>query len=228
MEPFAIVPLVSTIDPAAVFAAVTGEAPLVRVIRSVRSQVAEARIVVATAAALAADARACLREARLEAVGVAVAAGDSRCHVLRAGLQHLGVQRNSPTSVLICDVHHPLSPGRVADRVVAALREGRDVVVPTLPVTDTVKGIDPVGRVLETVDRSTLRAVQYPRGFTAAVLWDLICGPSAAVTDDGDEFVAAMRAGRDIGTVDGDASAARIELPGDEHLLEALIACRSG
>ena len=227
MEPWAIVPLSPTVDPATVFSPTAGEAPLIRVVRSVRSLLADARIVVATVPELASAARVCLHQADLDAVAVAVAReGGSRGQVLAAGLEHLGVERHSSAPVLVCDVCHPLSPSEVAGRVIAALRGGRDVVVPTLPVTDTVKTVDDSGSVLATVDRSTLRTVQYPRGFRASALWDLVSGPSVA--DGGDEFARAMCTSLDIGTVDGDANAFQVELPRDAPLLQAIIACRPG
>jgi 2-C-methyl-D-erythritol 4-phosphate cytidylyltransferase len=226
MKPCAIVPLPRTVDPATAFSPVGGQAPLVRVVRAVQTLVADARIVVATVPALASDASACLQEADLDSVAVTVAReGASRRQILVTGLEHLGVERNSSTPVLICDLRHPLSPGEVADRVIAALRDGRDVVVPTLPVTDTVKTVDELGSVLGTVDRGTLRTVQYPRGFTASALWDLV---SSLVTADSDEFTTAMRAGLDIGTVDGDANGFQVELPRDAQLMAAIIACRPG
>ena len=216
-----MVPL--TVHSATAFAPVGGDAALVRVVRSVRTLVAEARIVVATVPELASGARDCLHEAELDSVAVTAAReGATRLQVLAAGLKHLGVERDSPTPVLVCDVGHPLSPGEVAERVVTALRGGRDVVVPTLPVTDTVKTVDGSGSVLGTVDRRTLRTVQYPRGFAASALWNLLA------SDDVDEFGAAMRAGLDIGTVYGDAHGFQVELPRDAQLLEAIIACRPG
>lgn len=227
MKPWAIVPLSGTTDSATALSPAGGMAPLVRVVRSARSLLDDARIVVATVPELASDARVCLREADVDTVAVTVArGGGSRERILTAGLEHLGAERNSLTPVLVCDVRHLLSPSDVAMRVIAAMRGGHDVVVPTLPVTDTVKTVDDSGSVLGTVDRSTLCTVQYPRGFTASALWDLVSGPSAA--DGGDEFGAAMRAGLEIGTVDGDANAFQLELPRDAHLLEAIIACRPG
>jgi 2-C-methyl-D-erythritol 4-phosphate cytidylyltransferase len=224
MKSCAMVPLPPTMDPAAAFSKVAGEAPLVRVVRSVRTGLVDARFVVVTVQEHASEARICLREAGLDSAAVTASGGSSRRGLLSGGLEHLGLEPDSSTPVLICDVGHPLSPGEVAVRVVAALRGGHDVVVPTLPVTDTVKTIDQMGRVLGTVDRSTLRTVQYPRGFTASALWGLLSAPSAAGDDD--EFDMAMRAGLAIETVDGDANAFRIELPLDAQLLEALIACR--
>jgi 2-C-methyl-D-erythritol 4-phosphate cytidylyltransferase len=224
MKPCAMVPL--TGDPATAFSPVAGEAPLARVVRSVRAEV-DTHVVVATVPALAPDARTCLLSAGLgSAAVVAVSEPAARRRLLSAGLEHLGVERESSTPVLICDVHHPLSQGVVAARVIAALRRSHDVVVPTVGVTDTVKTVDAEGRVLDTLDRSTLRSVQYPRGFTASVLWDLITRATGAGDDD--EFGAAMRAGLHVGTVDGDPNAFRIELPRDAQLLEAIIACRAG
>jgi 2-C-methyl-D-erythritol 4-phosphate cytidylyltransferase len=109
--------------------------------------------------------------------------------------------------------------------VLAALNAGGDVVVPILPMTDSVKTVDELGSVLGTVDRSTLQTVQYPRGFAAAVLWQLISVSPDSASDDVDEFDAALRAGLDIDVVAGDANAFQVELPRDAHLLEAVIAC---
>ena len=43
-------------------------------------------------------------------------------------------------------------------------------VVPALDVVDTIKRVDADGRVLETVDRSELAAVQTPQGFPRPAL----------------------------------------------------------
>lgn len=218
-----MVPL--TGDPATTFSPVAGEAPLARVVRSLGT-VLDTPVVVVTVPALAPDARTCLHSCGLDSAAVVVVSElGTRRQLLSAGLEHLGVERDSSTPVLICDVHHPLSQDTLAVRVIAALRRGHDVVVPTVGVTDTVKTVDEEGRVLDTVDRTTLRSVQYPRGFTASALWDLVTRPTGAGDD---EFSEAMRAGLDVGTVDGDPNAFRTELPRDAQLLEAIIACRAG
>ena len=61
-------------------------------------------------------------------------------------------------------------PGRVIERVVAAVRAGAEAVVPVVPVTDTIKRVAPTGEVVDTPDRSTLVAVQTPQGFEPDVL----------------------------------------------------------
>lgn len=227
MDPCAIVPLPRSADPAEVFASVAAQPALVRVVRSLLGPVAGARLVVATAPALAAAAADCLRSADLAAVAVTVTPEPgSRRQALVSGLEHLGVQADSSTTlVLVGDHRYPLSTGTAADLVLAGLRGGHDVVVPAPPVTDTVKTVDGVGSVLATVDRLALRTVQYPRGFTASVLWKLLSSKAIAPADD-DEFTSALRAGLAIGTVDGDANAFQVELPRDAQLLDAIIACR--
>lgn len=232
MKQCAVVPMTSSADVDAAISPVSGEAPLVRVVRSVLQAVAEGNVVVATVPVLAASVEECLRAAGL---GVAVAAtrgSGSRRQVIRAGLEHLGVEPHTAAAILICDHRFPLSPGELAVRVLAALVTGGDVVVPMVPVTDSVKTVDELGSVLSTVDRATLRTVQFPRGFTASALWQLVTGPlrvpeSPVTAADGlDEFHDALRAGLDVGVVDGDAGAFQVELPRDAHLLDAVIACR--
>ena len=226
MKQCAVVPITSSADVDAATVPVSGEAPLVRVVRSVLQAVAEGDVVVATVPALVASVEECLRAAGLE-VAVAVTRGSgARRQVLRAGLEQLGVEPHTAASVLICDHRFPLSPGELAVRVLAALATSGDVVVPVLPVTDSVKTVDELGSVLGTVDRATLRTVQFPRGFTASALWQLVSESPATVADGLDEFHDALRAGLDVGTVEGDAGAFQVELPRDAHLLDAVIACR--
>jgi 2-C-methyl-D-erythritol 4-phosphate cytidylyltransferase len=226
MDPCAILPLTQPDDVTAAVAPLAGEAPLVRVVRSALEPVPEARVVVATTPALREAVQHCLSAAGLQTKVAVTPAAGSRNQALRAGLKCLEAQPHTFVPVLVCDHRYPLSPGAVADRVLEALRGGCDVAVPTLPVTDTVKTVDDLGSVLSTVDRSTLHTVQYPRGFTASALWQLISVSSISASGDVDEFEAALRAGHDVETVTGDADAFHVELPRDAHLLEAIIASR--
>jgi 2-C-methyl-D-erythritol 4-phosphate cytidylyltransferase len=50
---------------------------------------------------------------------------------------------------------------------VAAVRAGADAVAPVLPCSDTVKRVDSADLVIGTPDRSGLRVVQTPRGWSA-------------------------------------------------------------
>jgi 2-C-methyl-D-erythritol 4-phosphate cytidylyltransferase len=52
----------------------------------------------------------------------------------------------------------------VIDRVIAAARSGEGAVA-ALPVVDTLKEVDDVGRIVRTVDRARLWRAQTPQGF---------------------------------------------------------------
>jgi 2-C-methyl-D-erythritol 4-phosphate cytidylyltransferase len=214
----AIVPLPAAYvdNAAAAFGPLAGEAPLARVVRTMRGEA-----VVAVAEPLVGAVRESLAAHGLSAVGVAVAEGPgSRAQCLAAGLHCL---KDQPRHVLIHDIRRPLSPESVRDRVIAGLQAGSSVVMPVLAVTDSVKAVDASGSVAETLDRSALRAVQYPRGFTAGQLSRLLAGTTE---DEFDELDEALRTGAPIALVDGDADAFVVELPRDAAFVEAIIACR--
>ena len=221
MKQCAILPLTRPGDLSAATEPVAGEAPLVRVLRSVLGAVSESDVVVVTPPTLADAVAACLLAAGLSVAVAVTHEPGTRRQAIRAGLEHLDVQTHSSASVLICDHRHPLSRAAVAHRVLAALADGAAIAVPTVAMTDSVKTVDELGSVLGTVDRAALRTVQYPRGFAAATLWQLV---STSASDD--EFDAALRAGLDVGVVAGDADAFQVELPRDAFLLDAVIACR--
>ena len=133
-----------------------------------------------------------------------VEASATRADCLALAAEQAG--RRGATHVLLADHRHPLMAADMIDRVVSALADGAELVVPVLPVTDTVKTVDAGGTITATVDRSTLRLLQYPRGMRA------------------DRLPVESLAG--AVTVDGDADAVALELPADAALLEAVIACR--
>ena len=72
--------------------------------------------------------------------------------------------------VLVHDAARPLVPSELVDAVAAAVCAGAPAVVPCLPLADTVKRADAAGRVVETLLRDELRAIQTPQGFQRDVL----------------------------------------------------------
>ena len=127
--------------------------------------------------------------------------------------------------VLVHDAARCLCPGDVARAVVAAVREGHGAVIPALPVADTVRRVDVVGRVVGLVDRAGLLAVQTPQGFRPDVLrraHEAARGSSAAsrATDDAG-LVEAL--GGEVVTVPGDPRAFKITTPLDLAMAEALL-----
>jgi len=99
-------------------------------------------------------------------VTAAVAGGDRRSESVRAGLAAI-----SPDAeiVVVHDAARPLASPALFAAVVDAVRAGADGAVPGVAVSDTIKRVDG-GRVVETVDRAPLVAVQTPQAFRADVL----------------------------------------------------------
>lgn len=123
--------------------------------------------------------------------------------------------------VLVHDAARALTPVDVIETVVAAVRGGSGAVIPVLPVADTIKSVDG-DLVTATVDRSTLRSVQTPQGFTRSVLTEAhaAADPAAPATDDAG-LVEAL--GRPVRTVPGHAEAFKITTPFDLVLAEAVL-----
>lgn len=127
--------------------------------------------------------------------------------------------------VLVHDAARPLVDPAVISAVIDRLRSGAQAVIPVLPVTDTVKRVDHAGRVVATVDRSELRAVQTPQGFRYEVL---VAAHRAAadgslthVTDDAG-LVEAL--GLSVQTVAGSEISFKITTPYDLRLAHSLTA----
>ncbi len=125
--------------------------------------------------------------------------------------------------VLVHDAARPLVPVELVDRVTAAVRTGADAVVPGLPVVDTVKQVDTAGRVVQTLDRTVLRAVQTPQGFRRAVLER---AHAVATDDTTDDAGLVERAGGTVLVVAGEEEAFKVTRPLDLVLAEAVLARR--
>ena len=72
--------------------------------------------------------------------------------------------------VLVHDGARALATTDLANSVLSALSKGEQAVIPALDVIDTIKEIDSNDYVRNTLNRSSLRAVQTPQGFTRSVL----------------------------------------------------------
>ncbi|MDT4974462.1 MAG: 2-C-methyl-D-erythritol 4-phosphate cytidylyltransferase [Pseudonocardiales bacterium] len=120
--------------------------------------------------------------AALVPTAAVVAGGRTRQESVERGLAALP---DDVDAVLVHDVARPFVPAEVISRVVAALSGGAEAVIPVLPVVDTVKRVDESDVVVETLDRTSLRAVQTPQGFRRAVLVAAhAAAGGSAVTDD--------------------------------------------
>jgi len=85
--------------------------------------------------------------------------------------------------VLVHDAARALASTTLAATVIAQLIIGEQAVIPALDLIDTVKEVDKKGYVRNTLDRSTLRSIQTPQGFTRSVL-ERAHAASEDATDD--------------------------------------------
>jgi len=123
-------------------------------------------------------------------------------------------------AVLVHDAARPFVPDDVVRRVLDALQAGAAAVVPVLPLADTVKRVGGDGVVIETIDRSTLRAVQTPQGFRRDVL--AAAHAADATYDVTDDAALVEAAGVPVQTVPGDARAFKVTTPWDLAVAESL------
>ena len=91
--------------------------------------------------------------------------------------------------VLVHDAARALTPPAVFSRVIAALEDGRDAVLPVLPVVDTLKRVA-ADAVVEAVDRASLAAAQTPQGFRRDILQAAYAAASADLVKLSDEDAA--------------------------------------
>ena len=93
--------------------------------------------------------------------------------------------------------------------------------IPTLPVVDTIKEVDSDDRVVRTLDRSVLQAVQTPQGFARAVLQSAHAASDGGDATDDAGLVELM--GVPVTVVPGHEEAFKITRPLDLVLAEAIL-----
>jgi 2-C-methyl-D-erythritol 4-phosphate cytidylyltransferase len=150
------------------------------------------------------------------AVPGGVPGGTRRRDSVAAGLAALPADA---THVLVHDAARPLATTALARAVVTRLAVGDvDGVVPAVPVGDTIKRVEGE-RVVETVLRTGLVAVQTPQGFRLEALRSAHGADDADATDDA-QLV--ERAGGSVVYVPGEGSNLKITYPEDLAVAEAL------
>jgi 2-C-methyl-D-erythritol 4-phosphate cytidylyltransferase len=127
--------------------------------------------------------------------------------------------------VLLHDALRPLAPPEVVSRVVGAVRSGALAAVPVVEVTETVKELDPAGRIARTVPRESMVRLQTPQAVRRSLLAAAHsrCGRTDLVTDGAGALVPA---GTQVVTVEGDHAAFPVLHPADLALAEAVLASR--
>ncbi len=148
--------------------------------------------------------------------GVALAVGGStRSDSVRAGLAAVP---DDVEVVIVHDAARPLASRRLFDLVVQAVVDGADGAVPALAVSDTVKRVRD-GRVVETVARAGLVAVQTPQGFRA----DVLRAAHRVGAVDTDDAALVEANGGTVVVVPGERRNLKLTVAADLELAEALL-----
>jgi 2-C-methyl-D-erythritol 4-phosphate cytidylyltransferase len=112
-----------------------------------------------------------------------VPGGESRSASVRNALE----AAPEATVAVVHDAARPLVTRELVERCIAALEPGVDGAIAAAPMSDTVKETAPDGRVLRTLERAGLWAVQTPQVFRADILRRALSRDElalASVTDD--------------------------------------------
>ena len=140
-------------------------------------------------------------------VSAVVTGGATRAESVRLALDEVPADA---VAVLVHDAARPLVTDELVGRVLAPLGEGWDGVVLALPVADTVKRVDG-DRVLETLHRDDLVAVQTPQAFLADTLRRAVAGG-----DDATDCAGLVEAaGGRVRWVDGDPKLLKVTTTAD-------------
>ncbi len=200
---------------------VGGQAVLTRTLAALAAHPGVTRIQVVIAADAAAFYDECLGDLAPEArakLARPTEGGATRQASVRAGLEALA-REGAPDLVLVHDAARPFVDEALIDRAIEAAGS-HGAAVPGVPVSDTIKVVEPDGRVRETPRREELRAVQTPQAFRFALLAEAH-GRAAAEGHDGftDDGALAEWAGLPVAVFPGDPRNRKITQAAD--LVEA-------
>lgn len=155
---------------------------------------------------------------RYKKVTHVVAGGARRQDSVVAGFNQ--VDPSETEYVLIHDGVRPLINHALISRIVGAAKES-GAAIPVISVEDTVKLVEG-DRILETLDRTKIRRVQTPQGFSYQVLRSAL----DRARDDNfygtDEASLVERIGGTVSLVEGDSNNIKITTPDDIRIAEAL------
>ena len=125
--------------------------------------------------------------------------------------------------VLVHDAARPLVGLATIDRVIGAVRAGAPAIA-ALPVVDTLKETDAEGRIVRTVDRTSLWRAQTPQGFPRSVLVEAHRRARAERVTATDDAALCERLGHVVRVVRGSERALKVTDADDFARVEALFA----
>jgi 2-C-methyl-D-erythritol 4-phosphate cytidylyltransferase len=125
---------------------------------------------------------------------------------------------------VVHDAARPLVTRELVERCIAAIQPGIDGAIAAVPMTDTVKEVAPDRRVLRTLDRSRLWAIQTPQVFKADVLRRALERDAAALAAATDDAWLVDDAGGVITVVESFPENLKVTRESDLRIAEALLA----
>jgi 2-C-methyl-D-erythritol 4-phosphate cytidylyltransferase len=149
-----------------------------------------------------------------------VRGGDSRSASVRNAL----AAAPEATVAVVHDAARPLVTRQLVERCMAALEPGIDGAIAAVPMTDTVKEVASDGRVLRTLDRSSLWAIQTPQVFKADILRRALERDAAALAAATDDAWLVDDVGGVITVVESFPENIKVTRESDLRIAEALLA----
>jgi 2-C-methyl-D-erythritol 4-phosphate cytidylyltransferase len=147
-----------------------------------------------------------------------VTGGASRSASVRAAL----AAAPEASVAVVHDAARPLVTRELVERCLDAL-DGFDGAVAAAPVSDTIKEADRDHRVLRTLDRSALWAIQTPQVFRAEALRRALEVDEATLAAATDDAVLVERAGGSVRVVEGPPENIKVTRAVELHFAEALL-----
>jgi 2-C-methyl-D-erythritol 4-phosphate cytidylyltransferase len=149
-----------------------------------------------------------------------VLGGESRSASVRNAL----AAAPEATVAVVHDAARPLVTRDLVERCLAGLEPGIDGAIAAAPMTDTVKEAASDGRVVRTLDRSGLWAIQTPQVFKADVLRSALERDAAALAAATDDAALVEDAGGVIRVVEAPPENIKVTRASDLRIVEALLA----
>ena len=129
---------------------------------------------------------------------------------------------------IVHDAARPLLTRDLVERCIAAIHApGVDGAVAAAPVADTIKEADASGRVLQTLDRRALWAIQTPQVFWAPKLREALDVDAAVLAGATDDAGLVERAGGTVAIVDAPAENLKVTTALDLRMAELLLERRT-
>jgi 2-C-methyl-D-erythritol 4-phosphate cytidylyltransferase len=149
-----------------------------------------------------------------------VAGGESRSASVRTAV----AAAPEADVYVVHDAARPLVTRELVERCIDALEPGIDGAIAAVPMTDTVKEVASDGRVLRTLDRSRLWAVQTPQVFKGDILRRALERDAAALAAATDDAWLVDDAGGVITVVEAFPENIKVTRESDLRIVEALLA----